>query len=268
MRYLVVLIALASPSPLLAQEWEDAPAAAAVQNRQIVLAGGLDYETGGYGTGATVERMSVPITAQASAGRLRIAAQLPWTRVTAPQNVVVPSGALGLPILVDPTGPAEIRTREGVGDLRLSAAYDLPMSGMALSVRSAVKLPTASTSKGLGTGEVDYSVGADLSIPLGKVTPFASLSYSIVGDPEGLDLRNSLSGQAGGSVQLGGQTAVHLGYGYARSTSELVSDEQRIFGGLNMGLGDGTWLGLYGSSGLSDGAPDFGAGVSLAVSLD
>jgi hypothetical protein len=267
LRYALVIAALLAPSPLLAQDLEDAPAVRDRSGPGFELSTGLDFEQGDYGTGSDIEKLSVPVTARLSTGRVHASAQLPWVRVTAPGNVIAPTGPLGLPILVDPTRPAEVTTREGLGDLRLGLAYDLSGRGVIGSVRSGVKLPTASASKGLGTGETDYSVGADLAKPIGPVTPFVGVTYTMPGDPEGLDLRNSVSGHAGAALRLGGTTTAHVGYGYAESSSDLVEDEQRVFGGVNTAVGGGVSLGLYGSGGLSDSAPDVGAGVTLGLSF-
>jgi hypothetical protein len=230
LRYVLTIVALLAPSPLLAQNLEDTPAVQDGRVREFELSTGLDFEQGDFGTGFDIEKLSVPLTMRASAGRVRVSAQLPWVQVTAPQNIIAPTGPLGLPILVDPSRPAGVSTREGLGDLRVGVAYDLSNRDVTASIRSGAKLPTASAEKGLGTGEIDYFVGADVAKPIGPIIPFAGVTYVIQGDPQGLDLRNSLSGHAGVSLLLGSSMSAHLGYGYAESASEIVKDEQRIFG--------------------------------------
>jgi hypothetical protein len=228
---------------------------------------GVEFEEGELGAGQKVQQLSVPLGIRVSTGRLRATALLPYTRVTAPGNVVVPSGPLGLPILIDPSRPSEVSSREGIGDLRLGLSYQLPIAGIAATIRSGVKLPTASVADGLGTGETDYSLGADLAKTLGVVTPFAGVSYTVAGDPDNFELQNSVSGQAGAALRLGTAASAHLGYSYAQSASEGAPDEQRLFGGVNTAVGNGIALGLYGSAGLQ-GAANLGAGVSLGISLD
>lgn len=87
----------------------------------------------------------------------------------------------------------------------------------------------------------------------------------MAGEPEDLNLRNYVSGHAGASLRLGSSTSAHLGYGYGQSTIDTAEDDQRIFGGVNTGVSGGLTLGLYGSGGLSDGAPDVGGGVSIGL---
>lgn len=255
--------------PLAAQQREEVKPEAATEgdDTAVEFFTGAEFQEIALNDGRKVEKFSIPMAAQVKAGRVRVTAQLPYMRVKAPGDVVVPSGPLGLPILVDPAGPAEVGTREGIGDLRVDAAYQLPISGLNASISGGVKLPTASTEKGLGTGEADYRVGADLSKTLGTVTPFAGVSYTKVGDPAEYDLEDTLAGHAGAAVRLGRSASAHVGYSYEENASGLVDDQQRVFGGVNTALGSGLSLGVYGSAGVN-GPADIGAGISLGVRLD
>jgi hypothetical protein len=261
--------ALILPFPSYAQSSEDVPPAAVPQARgtAVEVFSGAEYQSFDLGEGQNATKLSVPVAARVTAGRFRISAQVPYVRVSAPGNVIVPSsGPLGLPILVDPTRPAEVRSRDGLGDVRVGAAYDFPLAAVNVSLIGAAKLPTASTEKGLGTGEADYSVGAEVSTSLGTVTPFASASYTRNGDPEGVDLRDTLSGQAGAAVRFGSSASAHLGYSFAEGASAVSRDEQRVFGGLNSAIGERMSLGVYGSAGVN-GPANIGAGVSLGIGL-
>lgn len=264
MRLALALAAIALPIvPAMAQQAPDDPVRE--DGAQFQFSTGFDYERGDYGTEAEIEKQSVPVSLAVAKGRVRASAQVSYVRLTAPANVVAPSGPLGLPILVDPNRPDTVNTREGMGDLHLSAAYDLPVEGFNATLGTGVKVPTASVDKGLGTGKADYSVRADLAKPLGGITPFAGVAYTVTGDPEGFDLRNSLSAQAGASLRLAKSTTAHLGYAFAQSQVAGGEDDQRIVGGLNTGVGRNLSLGFYGSGGLSDGASDIGGGISLGV---
>ena len=259
--YVVPLLALCSP--VHAQSTEELPPSARQGRTPAVeVFSGVEVQQIELEDGQEVDKVSVPITARLTAGRLRITAQVPYTRVTGPRNVVAPSGPLGLPILVDPTQPAEVRRREGLGDVRVGLAYGLGISAVDVSLNTGVKLPTASADKGLGTGEVDYWVGADVSTTLGAVTPFAGINYTKVGDPELYELRDTISGEAGAALRLGRSASAHLGYSYSERASDLSRSEQRLFGGVNTAVGDRLSLGLYGSAGVT-GPADIGAGVSL-----
>jgi hypothetical protein len=263
----VALIAITAAVPVVAQDPADTAPGTGEIHSQVEISSGIDFESGDFGTQSDIEKTIVPLTLNVGKGRVRASAQLPWVRVTAPANVIAPTGPLGLPILIDPTRPNTRSTRQGVGDLRVNAAYDLPVQGIFASVRTGAKLPTASSDKGLGTGKADYSVGADLAKPIGAVTPFAGVTYTIAGDPDGFELRNSFSGQAGAAVRVGKVITAQLGYAFAQSPLKAGDDDQRIVGGLNAAMGKSLSLGIYGSGGLSDGAPDIGGGVTLGFRL-
>lgn len=266
MRYPFAIAILIGAAPALAQERTDLVQTSEARPK-FEISTGVDFEHGDFGTQSNIEKTTIPLTVSASKGRVRLSAQVPWVRVTAPANVIAPTGPLGLPILVDPSRPSTINTRQGLGDLRVDATYDLPVPGFAARVRTGAKLPTASVAKGLGTGKTDYSVGADVAKPLGAITPFAGVTYTMPGDPEAYELRNSFSGQVGAALRLGKSTTAQLGYAYAQSPIDTGKDDQRIFGGVNAGVGKNMSLGVYGAGGLSNGAPDVGGGVTLGLKL-
>ena len=154
--------------------------------------------------------------------------------------------------------------REGIGDLRIGASYALPrLAGFDLSVTGQAKIPTASRVRGVGTGEPDFSVGGELSRGLGPVTPFVSVAYTLPGEPDDYELRNSLSVRSGVATQFGRNVWGNVSYGYAESIRPLVPDEQQISTALNASLGRTLTVGIYGNAGLSEGSPDVGAGISL-----
>lgn len=259
-------VAALAAAPAAAQA-PDEPAAGRPAGPAIELSTGVEYKQGEYGTGQSVETVSIPTTLRAATGSLQLSATLPYLRVDAPGNIVGGGGLLGLPIVIDPTQPTARRRHEGVGDLRLGAAYTLPSASVGLTLSAEAKLPTASAAEGLGTGKPDYAVGAELSKTLGPITPFAGVGYTLAGDPDGYTLRNSLSARAGAAVQMGAGVRGHVSYGYAQSASPLIADEQQIATGLNASLSRRLSLGVYGSAGLSEGAPDIGAGVQLGFRI-
>ena len=121
------------------------------------------------------------------------------------------------------------------------------------------KLPTASRSKGLGTGAVDVTFGAEVSKTFGAVTPFANIGYRLPGDPKNFDLHNAWTASGGASI-LVGKSSLIASYDYRQSSSDLAKDSHELFGAFSTPLSKKLSLTAYGSAGLSDGAPDFGVG--------
>ncbi|NBW76513.1 MAG: hypothetical protein EBR34_12045 [Sphingomonadaceae bacterium] len=254
---LAVALGLAATSvPALAQDG-DADAAA---NTQLSFTTGVDYSKGDYGTAIDTSMVVVPLSARLRTGNWRVTASIPWIRIDG-ANVV---GGSNGPIVIDPNAPRTVR--KGFGDVSLGLAYDIPEQDFGLGVQFSgrVKLPTASQSKGLGTGKADFSGAVELSKTYGPVTPFVSVGYRMPGDPAGVDLQNGFVGSAGFSVATG-RSVVLLSYDYRESASLLAQDSQELFGAFTTPMSKKLDFTLYGSAGLSKGAPDYGVGAMITI---
>ena len=236
---------------------------------QVTASVGADYASGRYGTGQQVRSASSTFSLRAKRKRVTVFAALPVVQVDAPGNVIAPGGPLGLPIFTDPTRPATRERRSGLGDAVVGASVQVippRRHHLALSLTGSAKLPTASAARRLGTGKADYSVVAEAAVP-GKVTPFAAVGHSFVGQPDGYRLRDVTSARGGVAVGIGKASEVSVSYNYASRVSDQVADRQEIGAGLDTALSQRLSLGLQGSAGVSKGAPDVGAGVRLGLRL-
>lgn len=264
----VLTAALALPQPASAQEPSALGPHETPKGRTTAeVFGGVDYEQGTYGTGAKVETASAKIGVGLRKGRVRLAAAVPYVRTTAPIDVVVSQGGLfGSPLLGSSTSQTVRTRREGIGDAAIEAAYDVPAAGFIASLGAGVKLPTASRSKGLGTGKVDYAVNAEIARPLrGGITPFAAVGYTLVGKPEGFAVRNKLAASAGTRIALSSRASAAISYSYEQSAARALADRQSIGLGLGVGIARKLQLGLQGDVGLSRGAPDVKLGLRLGA---
>ena len=230
---------------------------------------GVEYSEGRYGTGSRIKTLSAPTTVRVGVGRVDLSASVPYQRVEGPGNVVAGGGGpFGLPILVDPTRPATRQAREGWGDATVAATYNLPTTaGIDLALTGQMKLPTASKKKALGTGKADYALGTEVAKAFGPVAPFVGVAFTMRGDPDGQELRNGVSAHAGAAAQLTASTRAIVSYGYGQAASRLGTDEHQLTGGLSGQLSKQVGWTAYGSAGLSEGASDVGAGVSLRLEL-
>lgn len=245
------LCAAAAASPASAQSADN--------GSDVSITTGIDYSTGDYGTGTDTEILVVPVSARISTGDLRFSASIPYIRIKGADSIV---GGDGGPIIVDPNSPAT--TRSGIGDLTLGANYAIPEDrlGIGIDLGTRVKLPTAKT--GLGTGKADVSFSGELSRTFGTVTPFVQAGYRIMGDPDGIDLDNVWFGSVGASASLG-RSVLLASYDYRQATTALVEDSQEVFGALSTPVSKNLNLTFYGSTGLSEGAPDFGVGAMVTI---
>lgn len=245
-----LLVAAAAAGALVATP------ALANDDSSISVTTGVDFSSGDYGTDSKTDILVVPFSVRYKTGNLRLSATLPWLRIEG-SSAIVGDGSGG--VVVDPNAPRT--TRDGLGDVSLGAAYMIPEEtlGFGLDLSARVKLPTASESKGLGTGKADVSLGAEVSKTFGAVTPFASVGYRMPGDPTGVNLSNAWNASAGASITMG-KTILIASYDYRESTSALSDDSHELFGAVSVPLNEQLNFTLYGTGGLSDGAPDYGVG--------
>lgn len=241
-------------APTLAQERPDS----------LSITTGVDYSQGDYGAASDTEIIVVPVTARYKTGDIRFSASLPWLHIEGASSIV--GGGDGGPIIIDPNAPRT--TRSGLGDLTLGVnwAPSEDRLGFGLDLGARVKVPTASQSRGLGTGKVDISFSAELSKTFGKITPFVSGGYRLPGDPDGIALDNAFFGSAGATF-VAGKSVLIASYDYREATSSLSEDSEEVFGAFSTPVSERLNFTLYGSGGLSDGAPDFGVGAMLTLKL-
>lgn len=228
----------------------------------LSLTSGVDFSSGRYGGAVKTDILVVPLSVRARKGRIRASATLPWLRIKGPITIV--GGGEDGPIVIDPNGPAPRRVREGLGDASFGLDYVIPsrgLGGIEVALGARFKLPIAA--RGLGTGKADFGLVADISRPIGKLSPFLTLGYRMPGDPSGFELRNSATVSAGTSVTFGKLVAIGS-YDYSGATSPLSFDSHSVFGALSAPLTDRVVLTGYGTVGLSRGAPDHGLGLLLS----
>lgn len=225
---------------------------------------GTDYSSGDYGAEEKTEVILLPLILRARTGNLAVSSSITYIRMEGPADVVI--GPDGEQV---PGVPTSGGLREGLSDLSLGASYTFrgeePV-GPQLTLSGRVKLPTSKKSAQLSTGKVDYSVRGEVSAPIGAFTPFASIGYRILGDPQGVDLRNGLTASFGASVSLGRQVVI-ASVDYASSTSASTEDSRSLFTGFSIPVGARLNLTGYSVVGLSESTPDYGVGLLITAQV-
>jgi Putative MetA-pathway of phenol degradation len=249
--------AFAEDAPVLAEE--------APVYQGLSLSTGADYSSGAYGGAAKTNIFVAPLSITEKTGAWRFSASIPYLRISGPGNVVI--GADGRPL---PGVPGVAGTRSGFGDLSLAATASLPpdaLGGFSVDLTGRVKLPTSKSSEHLGTGKTDFSMNADISYPMGNWAPFVDIGYRIPGRPSGIDLKNAVTASVGTSYAMG-HTVLIASYDYSQASSPLAKDAQEIFGAVSTPIARRVNATLYGIGGLSDGSPDYEAGLLFTVKLN
>lgn len=242
-----------------------ATASAADGDSAIRWSTGIEYSSGRYGGTDDIEDLYVPLTARLSTGRLALELTVPYLSVTAPTgSTVTEPGNEPVP------GSGPTTTESGLGDIIAGVTlYDVVYSdelGVALDLTGKVKLGTADEAKGLGTGEQDFTLRADLYKFFEQFTLMGSAGYKYRGDPADLDLENVLIGSFGGAYSVSDDTSVGLIYDYRESAladGDAVSELSAFWSNR---WNDRWYMQVYAFSGFSDSSADWGAGLLFEFS--
>jgi hypothetical protein len=228
----------------------------------IKLSTGASYTTGDYGTGQDTDIFYVPFTFKYETDPWSLRLTVPYIRITGPGNVV---GGTGAPIVVG-TGVQNRTTNSGLGDVIGSIGYAILPSSRdwpLVELTGKIKFPTASDSKDLGTGEFDYTGQVDVSKSFGPVTPFVTLGYRVLGDPQGRDLDNVFFGSLGIGYKLTGALGVGAILDWAEASTGAADDAIEFTPYLSLKMGRQWSTSAYALMGLSDGSPDYGGGLQV-----
>jgi hypothetical protein len=260
-----ILILTVVGGPAFAQEAAPASSEDPKPETAITLFAGADYITGDLAD-REYETVSFSTGARVTSGRFSFAASVPYIVTSAPEDLIVSGGGLlGTSLLSRPSTQPSTVTREGIGDLTLQADYQIPLGGLNASVGGTIKVPTASREDALGTGEVDFGVNGQISQRFGNVIPFVTAGYTVIGEPAGFSVRNTLSGAVGSQFVVSKSSSVTLSYSYDQSATQLIEDNQSVGLGFATNLASRLQLGVDARAGLSADAPDARLGIRLGV---
>ncbi len=231
---------------------------------RLSLATGVDVSGGDFGdeNGVVTTTIAVPTSLRLNWGDFRFSVTVPWLSIEGPGGVVADG------VIIDPDAVGTVETNSGLGDVTLGVNYSVPSAltgNWFVEFQSRVKIPTSDIEDGRSTGEVDVGFTGDVGYSFGKFSPFVSVGYRFRGDPEGTDLNNTVSTSVGASYLIGSGVSVLATYDYQQRTVDSAEASQEIFGAFSGPVGKKVRWTLYGSVGLSDGAPGGGAGFQLTL---
>lgn len=234
---------------------------------------GFDYSSGKYGTDTTTQIWSVPFTYGYQSDRWLFKLIVPYIHVSGSGNVIPGLGGTdngnphgrgrngsGVPT-TDTAGSAS-----GLGDVVASATYTLvpdKATGFGLDLTGKVKFGTADEDQGLGSGQNDYTVALDAYHGLGAWTVFGGASYVMLGDSAFLQLDDVFGANVGASYKIDEVSSWGAEYDYRQKVSDTSGTRSELTAFYNHKVGDNAKLQAYLLSGLSNGSPDWGGGLSL-----
>lgn len=262
-KFILVLTLLGGPA--FAQEAAPTTSDDPKPETEITLFAASDYVTGNLAD-REYETVSFSTGARVTSGRFSFAASVPYIVTSAPEDVIVSGGGLlGTSLLSRPSTQPSTVTREGIGDLTLQADYQLPLGGLNASVGGTIKVPTASREAALGTGKVDFGINGQISQRFGNVIPFVAAGYTIIGEPTGFDVANTLSGAVGSQFVVSNLSSVTLSYNYDQAATNQIGDNESVGLGFATSLTNRLQLGVDARAGLSTDAPDARVGIRLGM---
>ncbi len=175
------------------------------------------------------------------------------------------------------SAPTRMVSESGMGDVQATVTrylVDDVSLGLSLSVSGSIKFATADQSKGLGTGERDYSVALDLSKTFGVFTASGSLGYSVLGSPgnvvvngarQNLEFKNIFYGSLDGAFKFAEKASVGATVNMSQASSEGAEAPRDVSLYVSFAPSNSFKIRAYGMKGLSDGSPDSGGGASATL---
>ena len=222
------------------------------------------YDTGDFGTDTTTDTVYVPVTLRRFFDIGDIAVTVPYIYQQSSSRVTAVGGT---PVRTSSAAADSERSAHGIGDILLSGrAYLANEEDFFINLYpvSEIKFPSADDDEGLGTGEFDYTIGAELSRSAWHfITIFADIYYTFIGAPDDLDLDDELMFSAGVGFDI--LESAYVSVAYVEATA-LVDDEDNprsVITGFSYDINN--TIGVFSdfSAGLSDGSPDFGAAAGM-----
>jgi hypothetical protein len=208
------------------------------------LYAGVEHTTGDYGGTEEIDDLYVPLTLIYGLPRVDLRLTVPYLEV---KSAGVTEGGLG-DVIAGITVYDVFRSSDGT---------------LALGFTGKVKLGTADETAGLGSGETDFSIQADIYKALGRSGFSTGVGYKARGDTAYYDLDNAWFAYVGGLHIFSPRTFGEIYFDY-REPSIVGNDPVQELSVSVTRRTNGRWrVHGYVIKGLSDTSPDWGAGLSM-----
>ncbi len=132
-----------------------------------------------------------------------------------------------------------------------------------IDVTGKVKLPTASVSKGLGTGKVDVTASVDLIKDVGNASFYVSGRRKFAGKPTGSSLRSTWGGGVGASLRTSRSLTIGADYDWQQSSFAGGQSSSEVTGWAYIKLNNSLGVTLYAGTGFNNSSANFLGGATL-----
>lgn len=224
------------------------------------------YETGKFGTTTTTEVGYFPLVLKSLFSRGDLTLIVPYVTLRSTGQTPLVDG---VPQRTRGAATTATTTSSGLGDIIFNARlYVLEEKKFipTIGVVGKVKIPTASSSKGLGTGEFDAGGGVELSKTfIEKWVAYGDFYYMYIGDPPGLNLRNQFIFDLGAGYWITQKFQANVFYEQRTALVSGQPDPRSLIFSAFYKINE-TWrVNSSLEAGLSNGAPDFGLSAGVAA---
>jgi predicted porin len=219
---------------------------------------GADYSSGDYGASEDTDVWAMPIGLKYRTGLWSFGISTAWLRVTSPNTVNADGEFIG--------GGGKKTTEKGIGDVNLSASYNLLDDRdylVGLDIIGKIKLPTADEDKFLGTGKTDYGLNFEVFKTIHYWTPYWNVGYKWKGDPNGINYKNVWSSSLGFDYQMNNDLTLGISYDWQQKVTQFSQNAQETSAYASYYLNDKNKLNFYLLAGYSDASPSVGSGLVL-----
>lgn len=231
------------------------------QSNDFIVAIGAEHSSGDYGGDRTIEDLYVPVTFGYLGESLSVGLTVPYISIRAPSGTTT-TGNDGEIIV----GEGEYRTEKGLGDIiarfTFLDVYRNDRLDVAVDIGAKVKFGSADETKGLGSGETDYSLQSNIYKYFDGYYLMGTLGYKMRGEPEGLNVDDVWFGSVGAVFRYSIKTKVGIAFDYRQSSFESTDDIREVSLFVSHRAKESWGLSAYTFVGMSDSSPDLGAGAS------
>ena len=225
-----------------------------------------NYSSGTYGTSTSTNIVYAPLSIQRLFKDGDLALVIPYLSVTGNGYVTLIGGVPNRTTTSESVGPRV--TEMGIGDIVVRGRYyaiDEQNWWPTIALTGRLKIPSADSARGLGTGRFDEGIGVETTKSLGeKWVLFADAGFTWIGKPPGLNLRNQWNFDLGAGYNFTKALTLSVYYEEYKAAVQGNQNPQDVLISLNYQWTPQIGLVAFTQIGLSDGAPAYA--VSLGVS--
>lgn len=174
----------------------------------------------------------------------------------------------GAGTVIIPGGPA--RTTSGIGDVVAGLTYtvDFGDAGLYLDLTAKAKIPTASVTKGLGTGKADFIGVVTVTKEIGNFSIYGEGRRRFAGKPVGSRIRDTWGASTGVSTALGRGVNLSVDYDWQQSSFAGGSPSSEISATTTFRLTPSLRMQVYAGTGFNSSSVDASAGITLLWRFD